>query len=143
MARQKISNITFQGVLLRFFVAVLLVFSTYNPEGYSYYHWAIKILPEFSILKAFVGVVLIIVWVIYLRATLLSLGFVGLMLAVAFFGLLFWLIVDWGLVPADSVRALTYLVEVAACAVLATGVSWSHIRRRITGQIDVDDIEEG
>jgi hypothetical protein len=143
MAKQKVSNITFQGILMRFLFAVILVFSTYNPEGYSYYHWAIKSLPEFTVLKAFVGVVLIIGWVIYLRATLRSLGFVGLMLAIAFFGLLFWLVVDWGLVPADSVRALTYLVEVAACAVLATGVSWSHIRRRITGQIDVDEIEEG
>ena len=27
--------------------------------------------------------------------------------------------------------------------VLATGMSWSHIRRKMTGQIDVDDVEEG
>jgi hypothetical protein len=36
----------------------------------------------------------------------------------------------------------TYLVLVALCGVLATGISWSHIRRRISGQVDVDEIDE-
>jgi hypothetical protein len=26
--------------------------------------------------------------------------------------------------------------------VLATGMSWSHIRRRLSGQADVDDVDE-
>jgi len=50
--------------------------------------------------------------------------------------------VDWGLVPADSVRAITYITLIIICGILATGISWSHIRRRMTGQIDVDDIED-
>jgi len=27
------------------------------------------------------------------------------------------------------------------CFILAVGISWSHIRRRITGQVDVDELE--
>ena len=48
----------------------------------------------------------------------------------------------WGLVPADGVRAVTYLTEVVMCGILAIGMSWSHIRSRMSGQADVDEIEE-
>ncbi|MGB5773274.1 MAG: DUF6524 family protein [Sedimenticolaceae bacterium] len=27
-------------------------------------------------------------------------------------------------------------------AILAVGMSWSHIRRRLTGQIDVDEVDD-
>ncbi|MDD3448489.1 MAG: DUF6524 family protein [Gammaproteobacteria bacterium] len=129
-------------MLLRFLVGLVLVFASYNPEQWSYWHWALANLPEFSVLKAFVGVVLLIGWTIYLRATVRSLGPFGLILAVAFFGTLIWLLVDTGILPADSVRAVSYIVLVIISGVLAVGVSWSHVRRRITGQIDVDEIEE-
>jgi len=135
-------GITWQGIFARFFVAVVLVFATYNPEGYSYFHWAIKRLPQVDALRVFLGVVLLVGWTVYVRATLRSLGPFGLFLAAAFFGALLWLVVGWGIVPANSVRAVTYLVLVALCGVLATGVSWSHIRRRISGQVDVDEIDE-
>lgn len=136
------SRFTAQGFLLRFVFALILVFASYNPEGYSYFDWALRPLPEFSVLKLFVGVVLLIGWVIYIRATLRSLGPIGLTLALAFFGSLLWLVVDYGLVPADSVRAVSYLVEVALCGVLAVGMSWSHIRRRMSGQADMDDVDD-
>jgi hypothetical protein len=87
--------------------------------------------------------VLLIGWVVYLRATFRSLGPIGVTLAVAFFGTLLWLVVDWGLIPAGSVRTVTYLILIAASAVLATGMTWSHIRRRISGQMDVDEIDAG
>lgn len=135
-------KISWPGLLLRFALAVVLVFATYNPSGYSYYNWVAGSLPEFSVLMIFAGVVLLIGWTILLRATVRSLGPIGLMLASAFFGVLLWLIVDVGLIPADSARAVTYLILVALSGVLATGVSWSHVRRRITGQSDVDDVDE-
>ena len=66
----------------------------------------------------------------------------GAILALAFFGTLFWLVTQWGLIPADSVTAVTYIVLVIVGAVLGTGMSWSHIRRRLSGQADVDQVEE-
>jgi hypothetical protein len=136
------SSVGWTGIALRFLFGLVLVFSSYNPEGYSFYHWAIAQLPEFSVVKAFAGVVLLIGWTIYLRATLRSLGPFGLVLAVAFFGTLVWLLVDLHWVPADSVRAVSYIVLVVISGVLATGVSWSHVRRRISGQVDVDEVDE-
>ena len=136
-------GISWLGLLLRFVFAVVLVFATYNPSDYSYYSWVAGSLPEFTVFMIFAGIVLLIGWTILLRATLRSLGPFGLILAVAFFGVLLWLVVDVGLVPADSTQAVTYLVLVALSGVLATGVSWSHVRRRITGQSDIDDVDDG
>jgi len=136
------NGITAQGFGLRFLVAAVLVFATYNPEGWSYFHWVRQGFSEMLPLKAFAGVVLIVGWTVYLRATLRSLGPFGLLLAFAFFGTLLWIVVDMKLVPADSVRAISYLVEVVLCGVLAVGVSWSHVRRRISGQADVDEIDD-
>ena len=129
------------GILLRFVVAIVLVFTTYNPTEYSYYDWFRNMLPEIDPLVIFAGVVLLIGWTIFLRATVRSLGAFGLLLAFAFFGTLIWLLIVWDLVPVDSVTAITYIILVVISGVLATGISWSHIRRRMTGQVDVDDVE--
>jgi len=117
------------------------VFATYNPEGYSYFHWIEGEFPTFTVYKGFVGVILIICWIILIRATLGSLGAIGIMLAVAFFGLMIWLIFDVFNIPTDSVRVLSYIIQVMIVCVLSIGVSWSHIRRRISGQVDTDEIE--
>lgn len=137
------SGITWAGILVRFLVAIVLVFATYNPEQMSYYHWVRDNLQEALPLKLFAGVVLLIGWTIFLRATMRSLGAFGLLLAAAFFGTLIWLIVDYGLVRADNVKTMTYIALVILCGVLATGMSWSHIRRRLSGQLDTDDVEDG
>jgi hypothetical protein len=137
----KVKEINWVGVGVRFLLALILVFATYNPSGYSYFDWGIKNIADFSILKLFVGVVLLIGWTMFIRATLVSLGPFGVTLAAAFFGTLLWLVVDLGLIPAGSVTAVTYLILVAASAVLATGMTWSHVRRRVSGQLDVDETD--
>ena len=85
-------GLTLSGFLLRFAVAFVLVFSTYNPSGYSYYHWLSENISSPTPLLALAGVVLLIGWAIFLRATSRSLGFIGLSLAAAFFGILIWMI---------------------------------------------------
>ena len=131
------SSIAFRGIF-----AVLLVFSTYNPEGYSYYHWGFTNMSSDAPAKVFVGIILLIGWAIYIRATFHSLGFLGLSLAIAFFSSLVWLLVDRGWVPADSVKVLTYITLFIISAILTTGISWSFIRRKISGQYDVVESEE-
>jgi hypothetical protein len=126
---------------VRFFFALIVVFATYNPEGVSYYHWISEALPEFSVLKAFVGVILLIGWIILIRATLGSLGFFGIVLAAAFFGLAIWLIIDVFGLSTDNLRVISYVIEIMLASVLSIGVSWSHVRRRLSGQVDTDEIE--
>lgn len=125
----------------RFLAAVVIVFASYNPEEYSYFHWAFTDFSSISVLKGFVGVTLLIGWVILLRATLGSLGFIGLTLALAFFGLGIWLLVDFFKIDIHNLKVISYAIEIVLCFVLSIGVSWSHVRRRISGQVDTDEIE--
>ena len=139
MANTRFSWLNF---IVRLIAALVLVFATYNPEGQSYFHWAIEPLPEaFSVLKLFVGIILLVGWTVFLRATFRSLGVLGTVLAAAFFGTLLWLVVDFGLVDASSVRATSYLILLGLSCVLAAGLSWSHVRRRLSGQVDVDETD--
>jgi len=132
---------SWDSFLIRFVFAVIVVFASYNPEGHSYYHWVTANPAGIDVYKAFTGVVLVICWTILIRASLGSLGFIGLLLASAFFGLLIWLIVDVLGLTADSARAISYIAEIMIASVLSTGVSWSHLRRRISGQVDTDELD--
>ncbi|HPE79552.1 MAG: DUF6524 family protein [Sedimenticolaceae bacterium] len=136
------NGFSLSSYLARLVAALVLVFATYNPSGYSYYHWFEQSLSDFNPLVALAGVVLLIGWVMFIRATLRSLGALGIILAVAFFGSLLWLVIDWGWVAPDNIDVISYIILALLAAVLATGVSWSHIRRRLTGQIDVDEIDD-
>ena len=134
-------NFGWDGFLVRFVFAIIVVFATYNPEGISYYHWVSETLPEISIVKAFLGVVLLIAWIILIRATLGSLGFIGIILAAAFFGLAIWLVIDVLGLSTENFRVISYIIEVMLASVLSIGVSWSHVRRRISGQVDTDELD--
>jgi hypothetical protein len=129
------------GFLLRFVFAIVVIFSTYNPEGASYYHWVYEAIPEFSVLKAFIGVIILIAWIILIRATLGSLGTIGIILAAAFFGLAIWLVIDVIGLSTDNSRVISYIIGIMLASILSIGVSWSHVRRRITGQIDTDELD--
>lgn len=135
------NEMSWSGIGIRYLIALILVFSTYNPEGYSYIDWVLSTDTGSFPLKILVGVVLVIGLSVYVRATRRSLGMIGIILAVAFFSTVLWLFIDLNIVPAGSLRALTYIVLFIIGSLLATGMCWSHIRRRISGQVDVDEIE--
>ena len=132
----------FGGIFVRFVFAVVLVFATYNPSTYSYFHWAEGLLPKFTPALAICGLLLIITWGIYIRATFRSLGILGLILAAAFFSSFVWLFYDLGWLKTNNVSVLTWIVQFIISLLLAIGISWSHIRRRLTGQVDIDDVDE-
>ena len=141
-------KITWRGILVRFLVALALVFSTYNPHSWSYFDWVQSYLNPVGEIKTslplllFVGIILLIVWTIYIRATMRSLWMFGLILAAAFFGVLLWLAIDFIPSLAEDMKVIIDLVLVVFAVILATGITWSHMRRRITGQSDVDDVDE-
>lgn len=95
----------------------------------------------FGPVLAIVGLVLLTAWIIYLRTTFLSMGWLGISLGAALFSAIIWLLVDIGWLNLDSTGIIAYLALLLLSIILATGMSWSHIRRRLTGQVDVDDVE--
>ncbi|MFQ5644366.1 MAG: DUF6524 family protein [Thiogranum sp.] len=137
-----VKNFSFTNFLIRFVLAVVLVFATYNPSGYSWYHWFMQVPDKLDPLLALSAVLLLIGWVIYLRATVRSLGEIGTLLAFAFFAALTWVMIDYNVLSVENVEALSYVVLVMLAAIMATGMSWSHIRRRMSGQLDVDEVDE-
>jgi membrane-bound ClpP family serine protease len=134
-------QIGWEGVGLRFLFALVVVFATYNPEGLSYYHWAVKGF-NYGPIQLVVGIVLIIGWLVYIRATARSLGTIGLIVVAALCIALLWLFVDWGLIGLDSSRVVSYSALVIISIILTVGMSWSHIRRQMSGQYDMDDVDE-
>ena len=125
----------------RLLAALVLVYFTFNPSGWSFFHWVTNDIQNHFVAKLFVGIVLLIGWVVFVRATASSLGAIGFLLAAAFFGTLIWLLIDWEILPAGSTDAVIWLAEFALAGILATGMSWSHVRRRLSGQVDTDEIE--
>jgi Family of unknown function (DUF6524) len=77
----------------------------------------------------FVGVVLLIGWVICLCLTLRSIGGIGLLLANAFLAALFWLFADWGWLPIENVAAISWIGLFSVTTILAVGTSLSQRRR--------------
>ncbi|MCB1706648.1 MAG: hypothetical protein KDI17_17420 [Halioglobus sp.] len=123
----------------RWIFAVALVFGTYNPSDYSYVSWVMAQSSTFGPIMALVGVILLIGWVVFLRATMLSLGVLGILLGGALFGCIIWWFIDMGWLSLDASGALTWVILLVLSFILAAGMSWSHIRRRLTGQFDVDE----
>ncbi len=138
------------GFLARGAAAFLLVYLTYNPEGFSFIHWVIEpkaggtglgaYVAGFTPLKALAGIALIAAWVVFLQATRRSLGIGGAVLILAIFGCSIWALIYYGAISPHSTRAVAHLVLVALAIVLAVGVSWSHFTRRLTGQQDTDTV---
>lgn len=135
-------NISASGIGIRIFFSLLLVILTFNPSGYSWFHWIKSVFPAITPLSALAGIVLAIGWVIYIRATLRSLGPIGVGLIAALFGCLLWLLVDKGWLTLDNLSVLSWIIVVIAGITLGVGMSWSHIRRRMSGQADMDDVDE-
>lgn len=130
------------SLAFRFLLAAAVVLASYNPAGWSFWHWAASAPADLTPAKGIAGVVLVIGWVILLRATMRSLGGVGIVLAAAFFGAIAWALIHWGLVARDSVTVMKWTAELIIVGILTAGVSWSHIRRRISGQYDIDDVDQ-
>ena len=139
-------TLTWSGFLLRLLFALALVYASYNPEGYSYYHWvkaglnhAEAGLFASNALKFLAGTVLLTGWAVYANATRNSLGIFGVILILALCGGVIWWFAEMDLFNPDNLQTIVHLTEIVVGIVLALGMSWSHIYRRLSGQIDIDD----
>ena len=140
-----IESIGWSGVLLRMVAALVLVFLTWNAEGWSYYDWTIAPLLRgertFDAVKFLAGTLLVAGWVVFLQATRRSIGLLGALLVAAIFGGVIWLLISRGIVSANSGKGIARAVLIALSLVLAVGMSWSHVGRRLTGQSDTDVVD--
>jgi len=136
------NQLTTSGFYLRLLFALVLVFVTYNPSPYSYYDWLLANFESFNVLVVPAGILLLIGWSIYIRATLRSLGTWGLLLAAGLFGSLIWVLIDWKWLDVNNISMLSWVIEAIIALVLGVGMSWSHIRRKMSGQVDIEEGQE-
>ncbi len=125
---------TFGRFLLRWAACLFVVFATYNPTGYSYFHWiAAGIETELS-LKVATGLMLGTSYLAAARISRIALGTSGFVT-----GLAAALLFSFGLITLISpgtrfAEVVRYLHLVSVATAIAVGVSWSHIKHRVTGQ---------
>jgi len=137
-----VEKLTFTGFLIRAAFALTLVLLTYNPSGFSFVHMLKTGFPAITPLEAVLGLLLLIGWAVFLRATLHSIGALGMVLLLAFFGALIWLIVSWGWVKLSSTGALVWISLIVLSLILAVGMSWASLYRRWSGQATVEDTDD-
>jgi hypothetical protein len=88
--------------------------------------------------KAFVGALLLVGWVICIRTAFVSLGALGLLLSVLVLGTLVWMLRDYGILNPDNPSLLSWVTLIVIGIILGVGLSWSLLRARMTGQVEVD-----
>ena len=130
------SGISMTGIGVRLLLAILLVFGTFNPSGYSIYHWLagdpIGVTPG----KLLAFLLLVIGWFVCVRTALISMGWVGMTLGACFLAAVVWLLTDRGLISMSG-TAIVWLSLLVIGVLLGTGLSWSLLRAKATGQLEV------
>lgn len=130
------------GFLLRWLFAFVLLAATYNPTDWNFSRWAMRNYATNTPVTALLALVLLIGYIIYLRATLRSIGAFGMLLILTLVATILWVLYDQGLVDLNNPTVNTWIGLVTLSVVLAIGLSWSIVRRKLSGQADVDDVDE-
>ena len=129
-------------ILIRWAVAFVLIAATFNPTEMNYVRWASANFNNQLPLALLLGLLLAVGYIIYLRATLRSIGVFGMFLVLAIVGALVWVLADWGLLTLENQSLNVWIGIFALSAVLGIGLAWSHVRRALSGQADIDDVDE-
>lgn len=137
-----LASISLKGIGTRFVIAFAIVCFTWNPSRFNFTRWALNNWSELAPLVLFCGLALVIGWVVFLRATMRSLGPVGIILGAALAGSVLWIVIDYNLIDPSNRTTLSWVLLTLFAAILSAGMSWSHLRRRWSGQADMDDVDE-
>lgn len=130
------------GFFWRWLCAFVLLAVTFNPTEYNYIDWVRDYGRMNMSIAVLLGLLLLIGYIIYLRATLRSIGGFGMLLVLAVVGAGLWVLYDLGVLRLDNSNMNVWLALIALSFVLGIGLSWSHVRRALSGQADMDDVDE-
>ena len=129
------------GLLLRWVFAFLLLALTYNPTQWNYVRWSMDNYIEEQPLAVLLGLLLLIGYIIYLRATMRSIGGFGMFLVLSVVAALVWVLYDWNMLSFENQTLNTWIAILALSIVLGIGLGWSIVRRMLSGQVDTDKVD--
>jgi hypothetical protein len=132
----------FKDFLWRLVFSVALVLLTFNPTGHSYYHWLADGFPSVQPLEVVAGIALLGAWIFFVRSTMAAIGTLGVVLLLALFAAIVWWLVSQGWLDVSNRSAMAWVVLLILGLVLGIGMSWSHIRREVSGQASVDRVDQ-
>ncbi len=127
-------------LVTRLIGALFLVFSTYNPSGFSVWHWMRAAWPEDWLLLVPLLFAYFAAYVLTLRVTYRSLRFPGILLTIAMIGAVIWIGVSAGVIPLANATDFRILLLYMFGALIAVGLCWSSAYFSLTGQVSVDDL---
>ncbi|RXV66388.1 hypothetical protein C6W92_04275 [Roseovarius sp. A46] len=130
------------GFFARWVAAFGLLALTFNPTEWNYLTWAQANAGAQMPMAVLLGLLLMVGYTIYLRATLRSIGAFGMIMVLAIVGSAIWVLRDHGIVSFEDPTLNIWIALLALSLVLGIGLSWSHVRRRLSGQADMDDVDE-
>ena len=128
------------GILLRWLGAFFLLAAIFNPTRWNYVTWARGSWSEQMPLIVFAGLILAVLAMVYLVATLRSIGILGAVIIAAIFAAGLWVLTDWGLLGLGNSALNVWLGILALSLILGVGMFWSILRQRLSGQASVDEI---
>jgi|GEM_PF-1482956 len=127
------TDFTPRRYLVHWLASASLVMMTYNPFGHSYYHWVMT--PGGSVIfKTLTGLGLFFVQVFTLWWITSSVGRIGLVAGAGILALSSYEILKR--METSSLFTKQMVVELLLATLLAVGLSWPHMRTRLTGQLE-------
>lgn len=132
---------TMMGIFLRWLGAFALLAATFNPTRFNYIRWAEANYSSQVPLVLFLGLLLAVGYIVYVVATVRSIGAFGIVLIAAIFGSALWVLIDWGVLTLANQSLNLWLAILALSLILGVGLSWSILRQRLSGQASVDEID--
>lgn len=131
-------------LLLRIFIAAVVVFATYNPTGNSVFHWVKNSLngemPDAWVVLG--AIVAILINVVLLIAAWKALGKIGIIIVLILFAALVYLALQEGVVSTSNNDSLQWLALALYSAFLGIGLSGAILWRRATGQVVTDESDD-
>jgi hypothetical protein len=142
MAKENTDEFNMGSVVMRVAFSLAIVFLTFNPTGHSYFHWLQANLSPIQPVVVIAGLLLLGGWLFFIRATFSSMGTVGVVLLLALFAAIIWWMVSRGWLSTADKSTMAWVVLSCLGLLLGIGMSWAHIRARLSGQTSVDRVDQ-
>ena len=131
------------GFLIRWVSAFVLLTLTFNPTEMNYVRWATANWQDQMPIAVLGGLVLLVAYVLFLTAVLRGIGRTGVVLILAVLAALIWVLADLGWISLENPTSNTWIALIVLSIVLAVGMYWGILWRRLSGQLEVDDEADG
>ena len=119
------------GITSRILLSLFIVFGTYNPSGRSYFHWAFADGPITP--RLLIGLVILGTYVSLLYATWEVIGFVGMLLVVAFCIATALMLEQLDLISLADDTTIRLVALTTLSFTMGWGMSYSLLFARLTG----------